>query len=129
MALNFLVHNNVIASYPGPAVQVVSNPQYVSRMGVSIDASNQLHLTFSMHKNGVVMTANLGTCSFVVYDRFGAVVAGLSGSGIAADANGLFIASPISAASIQDLTHYSFKVTIIADNLSRTSILTLNIGE
>ena len=129
MALDFLINNNFIMTAPGVDAPVISNPSYVTRMGASIDASNMLHLTFSMHKLGVQMTSNLGTCSYSIYDKFGVAVSGLTQSGITVDGNGFFIATPVSAASIQDLTHYSIRVTVQADSVARTSVLSLNIGE
>ena len=63
----------------------------------------------------------LGTASYQVYDKNGVAVVGVSQTGIAADANGYFHTTPVSAALLTDLTHYTAKVTISVAGVDRIS--------
>jgi hypothetical protein len=63
----------------------------------------------------------LGTASYQIYDASGNPVAGLTQSGITADANGYFHITPVLATLITDLTHYTAKITISVAGLNRVS--------
>lgn len=87
----------------------------------SINALNQLEATFWTTKNNERLSgASLGLGSYQVYDKTGAVVAGLNESNIAADGQGLYHTTPVSAALLTDLTHYTVKVTASVANQDRT---------
>lgn len=88
----------------------------------NINASNQLEASFWATKNNnLVPQSMLGTASYQVYDKSGNTVVGLNGSGIAADANGYFHITPVSATLLTDLTHYLVKVTINVAGQDRVS--------
>lgn len=80
----------------------------------SINALNQLEASFWAVENDQVVPqgASLGTASYQIYDKTGAVVAGLNQSGIVADANGFFHITPVAANLLTDLQHYTAKITI-----------------
>lgn len=95
---------------------------YDTKAVFSINASNQLEATFWATKNNDVLTgATLGTASYQVYDKNGVAVVGLSESGIAADVNGQFHTTPVSAALLTDLTHYTAVITISVAGKNRVS--------
>lgn len=88
---------------------------YKVKGGFSINASNQLQGSLHIVRNDQQLTgAVLGTASYQVYDKNGTVVAGLNQSGIAADVNGYFHITPVSAILLTDLTHYIVKIEISA---------------
>jgi len=79
----------------------------------SINASNQFEATFwALRNDEMSPTATLGTASYIVYDKTGVAVAGLTQSGITADAQGYYHITPVSAVLLTDLTHYKAKVTM-----------------
>lgn len=94
-------------------------PNYDVKAVFSINALNQLQASFWVASNSIVKTSNLGTASYQIYDASGSAVAGLTQSGITADANGLFNINPISAVLLTDLTHYTARITIQADSVNR----------
>ena len=97
-------------------------PSYETKGQFSINASNQLLATFWATVDGVVKAgAGLGVANYTVYDSSGTPVVGLNQSGIAADANGRFQITPVSAALLSDLTHYSVKIGIVVDGVERVS--------
>lgn len=125
---NFLIHNNIVQGTANPATPVIIDPIYEPRALFSINASNQLQGTFWIVKNGIHYTANIGTAEYVIRDQDGLTI-GITESGITADPNGLFIATPVLATAIQDLTHYTVEINISADNLLRKGIVGITLGE
>lgn len=94
--------------------QVAEKMQYTPKAQFSINSSNQLQATLWLETVGGIETSALGTANYAVYDVNGNAVAGLSQSGITSDVNGRFHITPVSAALLTDLTHYSVKVGIVA---------------
>lgn len=97
----------------------VEQTDYKAKAQFSINASNQLQATFWLEYDSNVETSALGTANYTVYDVNGTAVAGLTQSGITADANGRFHITPVSAALLTDLTHYSVKVGIVTHGVER----------
>ncbi len=126
--MDFLVENNVLQGTATPDTPIVADPIYDVRGVFSINASNQLSGSLWVAKNGQVYTSSIGPASYTVYDKTGATI-GITESSIAADVNGLFHTTPVSALAIQDLTHYVVKVTITADGQNRTSYIGITLGE
>lgn len=93
--------------------------EYQVKAQFSINASNQLQATFWLEYDSSVETSFLGTANYTVYDVNGNAVVGLTQSGITADVNGRFHITPVSAALLTDLTHYSVKVGIVAHGVER----------
>ncbi len=97
-------------------------PAYECFGQFSINGLNQLIGLLWVEADGKVKKGvDLGAASYTVYDATGTPVAGLSQSGIVADANGRFIITPVGAALITDLTHYSVTIKIFADGVERES--------
>jgi len=99
-------------------------PAYECFATVSVNGANQLQLTIHCETDGQVKKGSgLGTASYQIFDSAGVAVSGLNQSGIAADSNGRFIATPVSAALLLDLTHYTMTIKVIADGIERESIM------
>lgn len=97
----------------------VEQAEYKAKAQFSINASNQLQATFWLEYDSNVETSSLGTANYTVYDVNGNAVVGLTQSGITPDVNGRFHITPVSAALLTDLTHYSVKVGIVAHGVER----------
>lgn len=99
-------------------------PAYECFATISVNALNQFQATLHCEADGKVKKgAGLGTASYTIYDAAGAPVAGLTQSGIVADANGRFHITPVSAALLTDLTHFSMTIKIFVDGVERESIM------
>jgi hypothetical protein len=89
---------------------------------VSVDTSNNFRATFWSTKNGnlaVSPAAVLGTASYQVYDKTGAAVVSLTQSGITANAQGMYVITPVANVLDENLRHYVIKVTISVDGENR----------
>ena len=91
----------------------------------SVNESNQLIASFWADEDDELITAGsrLGTASYVIYDKNGNLVSGMSESGIVADANGLFEITPVASTLVNDLSYYTVKVTIVVDGVPRSNYL------
>lgn len=99
-------------------------PAYECFAGISVNALNQFQATLHCEADGKVKKgAGLGTGSYQIFDAAGLPVSGLSQTGIVADANGRFIATPVSSILLTDLTHFSMTIKIFADGIERESIM------
>lgn len=125
---NFLINNNFFQGTAVIGSAIIADPVYECRAVFSINASNQLQATIWVTKNGQHLINNLGAASFSIRDRLGALV-GISESGIVADANALYITTPINASSILDLTHYTVDIEISADSGLRRGVVGITLGE
>lgn len=94
-------------------------PAYVASGAFVVNHQDLFQGTFWMAKNGVVMTSSLGTASYRIFDKTGAVVAGMSESGIVADSNGQFKITPVASVLGDSLEHYIIEVTVDADSANR----------
>jgi hypothetical protein len=95
---------------------------YGVRAVFSINASNQLQGTFwGMVDDIKADQSILDTASYIIYDKDGIAVGGLTETGITADSNGLFKTTPVSAILLTDLTHYTAKITINIAGSDRVS--------
>ena len=101
--------------------RVSDQVEYKAKAQFSINASNQLQATFWLEYDSNVETSSLGAANYTVYDVNGNAVVGLTQSGITADVNGRFHITPVSAALLTDLTHYSVKVGIVAHGVERVA--------
>lgn len=97
-------------------------PEYEVKALFSINAINQLQATlWAQSSNGSVENSGLGVANYTVYDSAGVAVGGLTESGITADVNGRFQITPVSAALLTDLTHYSVKIGIVINGSEKTA--------
>lgn len=95
----------------------------------NINASNQLEISFWINQNGERVDSNLGTGQYRIRDKAGALVSGMSQVGIAADVNGYFHATAISAPLLYDLTHFLLEIEIDVDGIERSGSIGLVRGE
>lgn len=100
-------------------------PVYELHGVFSLDSDNKMQATFwaTANDDQIPFGARLGTASYQVYDKAGAVVSGMSATGIAADANGYYKITPVASQLVADLAHYVVKVTATVDNINRTNTL------
>lgn len=95
---------------------------FVPKAQFSINALNQLQGSFWGTKSGIaVPQSELGTASYIIYDKDGTAIPGLTESGLTADSNGLYKITPVSAVLLTDLTHYTAKVTMTISGISRVA--------
>jgi hypothetical protein len=90
----------------------------------SNDNNDDFNLTAWADKNGslaVAPSATVGVANYQVYDENGAAVAGMSGSGISANVNGLFIFPPVADLTNRLTEHYQVRVGIIVDSEERVN--------
>ena len=94
---------------------------YANIMGSFIvDISNNLVASFWATDTSVATPPRLGTASYVIYDKTGALVPGMSQSGIVADASGFFKITPV--ASTLDFNN-NFYVAKVSTSIGGTSVV------
>lgn len=120
--------DGISITYNLPVTYPEAGPVYEVCSVFSINAINQLEGSFWVIKNGEKITSALGTASITVRDRTGATV-GISQTGIAANAQGLFPMAPTSASNILDLNYYTAEISIIADGVSRVGVSGIVVGQ
>lgn len=82
--------------------------------------------TMWLLKNSELATGStLGTASYIVYDKTGTAVSGMSQSGIVADVNGQFKITPVASSLDETLNHYLVKVSITMDSEVREGYIPL----
>lgn len=128
MSTNYLVENNVLMPTSANVVATGAD-SYESLFGISINGNNGLYLQFWVHKNGQIMSSDLGTCEYQIYDADNNALAAYTESGLTANAFGVFRATPIVADELIDLTHFLIKVSIYADGNLCESIWPFSLGE
>lgn len=126
--MEIFVENNFLAE-GGSLVSLESVPTYRAKAVFSLNASRQLRGTLSVEKSGELQLNNLGPASYEIYDADGALVPGLSESGIMPDVSGLYEITPVNASALVDLTHYVARVSIVFDSAIRRSAIGLIVGE
>lgn len=100
-------------------------PEYDSEGAFILNTNNQLTGQFWTTANDEVISnpARLGTGAYVIYDGTGALVPGMSQSGITADSNGLYEITPIASSLNLDLNNYYVKITVTVDSIARNFFL------
>lgn len=101
---------------------------YEPRCGASIDG-NMLYLNFFLHVNGQQVKTSLGDAEYRVFNRSGSLVSGLSQTGMSANAEGIYTATAVSAASLLDLNHYLVEVTIAYGGTDRVAMVPIGVVE
>jgi len=108
---------------------LTSIDMYESKAVYSVDDSNNFRLTMWANKNGnlaIAPDAVLGTASYQVYDKTGAAVVGMSGSGITANSQGLYVATAVPSLLEESSRHYEIKVTVSVDGENRTNFVSID---
>ncbi len=104
---------------------------YETKASYSIDDSNQFRITMWANKNSslaIAPDAVLGTASYQVYDKLGAPISGMSGTGITANSQGLYVATAVSSSLEEVSDHYEIKVTINVDGEDRVNFVKIESG-
>ena len=83
----------------------------------AIDSQNRLVASFWATDSSVVLAPRLGTASYVIYDKNGSLVSGMSQSGIVADAQGFFKITPVASTLDHDSSFYVAKVSVTIDSV------------
>lgn len=92
----------------------------------STDTSNNFLFTAWANKNSslaIAPDAVLGTASYQVYDKTGAAIVGMSGSGVSANAQGLFVFPSVPNLMSLDHQHNEIKITISIDGENRVNFI------
>jgi hypothetical protein len=101
-----------------PGITGATNAQITGIFAVDLD--NDFIGNFWVTDNdGVVSNPiRLGTASYVIYDRFGNLVSGMSETGIVADSEGYFEITPITSVLDLDNNFYTAKVNVLLDGVN-----------
>ena len=124
LSLYFVKVTMTVDNVPRNQILPISGhvPAYEAKGIFSINALNQLQATLWATADGLAVSGSaLGTAEYTVYDASGATISGMSQTGIAADVNGRFAITPVSAGLLTDLTHYSVRIAITVNGVVRTS--------
>jgi hypothetical protein len=108
---------------------IVSDPHYQICAIANISASNMFECTFWVNENGQRIDSDLGTASYRLRDKTGALVSGIASASVTADVNGYYEITAVSAALINDLTHYVLEIEIPVDGVEVASSVGLVVGE
>ena len=108
---------------------IVSEAHYQVCAIASINASNQLQATVWVNQNGERVNSNLGNMNYRIRDKAGALVSGLTQTGVTPDINGYYHITPVLASLIYDLTHYTMEIEIDVDGVDVGSSIGLVVGE
>ena len=125
---DFFVNNNFYQKTFDATVPQEQRSIYQPRGVFSITADNKLRATLWIIKDGVRLLSGIGSASYEIFNSQG-VSMGISENNITPDVNGFYITSEVSAAAIQDLEHYTVKVSIAADSEERVNILAITLGQ
>jgi len=109
--------------------EVVVDPHFQLCAVANINASNMLEITFWLNKDGLRADSNLGQATYVVRDKAGNLVSGLSQSNISPDGNGYYHTTAVSAALIFDLNHYVLELNIPYDGVGKEGSIGLVAGD
>lgn len=104
---------------------------YENKAAWSIDDSNQFRITLWSNKNSSLAKAPdaiLGTASYQVYDKLGAAIVGMSGTGISANAEGLYTFPAVANLLEEESEHYEIKSTISVDGEDRLNFIRIEAG-
>lgn len=107
---------------------LTSIDMYESEISHSIDEDNQFRLTAWANKNqslAIAPSAVLGTAAYQIYDKLGSAIVGMSGSGISANAQGLYVFPAVSNLIETQLEHYEVKISITVDGEVRVNHIPL----
>jgi len=120
--------DGIAIAYNLPITYAEAGPQYEPRAVFSIDAANQLQASIWITKNGEQISSNLGTASYVMYNK-DHVALGISQSGLVADVNGFYKTTAVLATALTDLTHYVVAFSITADGAARKGVVGITVAE
>lgn len=99
---------------------------YETRGAFTVGPEGDFQGTMWLLKNSeLAVGGTLGTASYIVYDKTGTAVPGMSQSGIVADVNGQFKITAVPSSLDETLNHYMVKVSITMDSEVREGYVPL----
>lgn len=102
------------------------NPQNNLSGVIDINNSNQITGSFWVTENNAIISdSRLGTASYEVYNSSGALVSGLSQTGITPDVNGFYVITPTSFGSNDITKAYIVKIEATIAGESKSNYITL----
>lgn len=90
--------------------------------------NDQFSITLWGNKNGslaISTDAVLGTASYQVYDNLGNLVSGMSGSGVSANSQGLYVFPAVNDTLDRLSKNYQIKATVAIDGEDRTNFISI----
>lgn len=124
--------NNIVSMSVISTGILTSIDTYETKAAFSVDDTNIFEITMWANKNGSLAKAPdaiLGTASFQVYDKSGVAISGMSGTGIAANAQGLFVASGVMSELEESSNHYEVLVSVVVDGETRSNFIRIETGQ
>lgn len=109
--------------------EIVIDPHFQLCAVANINASNQLEITFWLNVDGLRADSDLGQGEYLIRDKSGNLVSGLSQTNITPDSNGYYHTTPVSAALIYDLSHYVMELNIPYDGVGKEGSIGLVKGD
>jgi len=97
---------------------------YLGQIAWSIDQNNQFRLTAWVNKNESLAkspSAVMGLGAYTVYDNLGNIVSGMSGSGVSANSEGLYVFPAVNSSLDLLNNHYEVRTSIIVDGEARVN--------
>jgi hypothetical protein len=105
---------------------ISEKPQYKIGGVSTLDSTNDIQGSFWVTKDEVIVNTGLGTASYQVYDSSGAIIPGLTESGITANGAGIYSITPFALPSnVDPMFGYSVLVTISVDNKTRSDFIVI----
>jgi hypothetical protein len=122
--------SNVVSQSVISTGVLTSIDTYEVKGSFSINKDNEFQVSLWGDKNETLANSpgvTLGVASYQVYDEAGLAVSGVSGTGVSANAQGLFVFNAVDA-SLLDFSakNYSIKATVSIDGENRVNFIPVN---
>lgn len=118
--------NNTVSQSVISTGVLTSIDVYETHAAWSIDENSDFRVTLWADKNeslAIAPSAVLGTASYEIYDSLGNLVVGMSGSGVSANAEGLFVFPTVTDLLDPLNEHYQIKATVNIDGEDRVNFI------
>jgi len=96
---------------------------------LSVNASNELQGFLFLNGDGKAIKTLLGTANFSIYDESDTIMGVFTQTGLTANANGIYLLTPVTAVSLDPFTHYRARIVIVHNSVSIESYVGFIIGE
>ena len=96
---------------------------------LSVNESNELQGFLFLNGDGKAVKTLLGTASFYIYDETDTIMGAFTQTGLSANANGVYILTPVTAVSLDPFTHYRARIVITHNSVAVESYVGFIIGE
>lgn len=112
--MDFFTQSTAFQGTAQPTAVIVS-PVFQLCAVLSLTADNKIQASFWAQKNGERVDTDLGFGSYLIKDKAGNNVIGLSQSNILPDVDGYYHTTPVAADLIHDFTHYLFEMSVVVE--------------